>query len=482
LKPKKKKKTISFQDYQILGTLQSPLWDQFKLGFLFLSSLKTHPCSLSSYLSISRFGHYVPRVHFPRTYTMKYAVIAAALAFFGATAPSVEAHVKAYCSKTLLDGNRNVVGCEGWLNRDSFYQSMLGDQYTMDFSPPRSQRPSIYGVPGESVHIRDVEAGSFPVTTGSFPGMDKVARVRRGESVPMIWATNGHQMAVNWFWRGTGPINSNATDAAYENWRNFDTSWIQSHSFKDNEGDDVKCSPFQTQPPSGALGHIMATQPTAGGPAVPPGAGNGGGWFGEMYACWGDVVIPHNMPNGLNRFLFEWVSLSHDERYYDEIWVNVEGDNWPAEEHFLIYTKKSRQLMTQSNPTNIVIEVPGGPQTNGIKLRYWSATGNQNQQWRHNACGTIQLVGTNMCIDSTGVNQRGVQPHLWTCDCNSSYQKWTVNQFGRIQWQGTDKCLQPRDGSINSGVDLVLDYCEPNSQGYDPYQGNQQHIRITRPA
>ncbi len=115
----------------------------------------------------------------------------------------------------------------------------------------------------------------------------------------MISITDCLLFTFSILWEGKG-VAKNAPEPDYDFWVN-PARRLATHSFRDTEGSDVQCANFQFH--QGPLGVIMASMPNAGGGGLSAG-------ISEFRACWGEVQIPLNMPNGINRLLYEWVSPS----------------------------------------------------------------------------------------------------------------------------------------------------------------------------
>ncbi len=166
--------------------------------------------------------------------------------------------------------------------------------------------------------------GIVQVAPGKAPAADKIAQVRPGEEITILWSLNNHGGRIQVQWEKNGPLPLNAPEPAYDHWTS-PSQTIADLPYRDDQGEGVKCASFTYG--QGALGSIMASQPLATWSGRNDGSPGG---ISENRACWGKIRIPVNMPSGYNRMLYQWISPPNDGRFYDAFWVNVVGGSGGA--------------------------------------------------------------------------------------------------------------------------------------------------------
>lgn len=63
----------------------------------------------------------------------------------------------------------------------------------------------------------------------------------------------------------------------------------------------------------------------------------------------------------------------------------------------------------------------------GTPVIIWPCHGGANQQWRHNADGTVESVHSGLCLDADGGGTaNGTQVILWTCHGGAN-QQWSLD-------------------------------------------------------
>jgi alpha-galactosidase len=108
--------------------------------------------------------------------------------------------------------------------------------------------------------------------------------------------------------------------------------------------------------------------------------------------------------------------------------------------------------------SNRCLDVTGVSQTNGTQVEIWDCNGQSNQQWTATSSGELRVYG-NKCLD---VYNRGTADGtsviIWDCNGQSN-QQWRLNGDGTITAVGANKCLDVSGAGTANGTKVQIWTC-----------------------
>jgi endo-1,4-beta-xylanase len=112
--------------------------------------------------------------------------------------------------------------------------------------------------------------------------------------------------------------------------------------------------------------------------------------------------------------------------------------------------------------SNRCLDVTGVSQTNGTQVEIWDCNGQSNQQWTSTSSGELRVYG-NKCLDVYGAGTaNGTSVIIWDCNGQSN-QQWRLNSDGSITAVGANKCLDVSGAGTANGTKVQIWDCNGQS-------------------
>ncbi|WP_066367284.1 lectin [Herbidospora mongoliensis] len=108
--------------------------------------------------------------------------------------------------------------------------------------------------------------------------------------------------------------------------------------------------------------------------------------------------------------------------------------------------------------SNRCVDVTGVSQANGAAAQIWDCNSQNNQQWTATSAGELRVYG-GKCLDVNGASTAdGAAVIIWDCNGQNN-QKWRFNSDGTLTAVGANKCLDVPNYSTANGVKLQIWTC-----------------------
>lgn len=105
------------------------------------------------------------------------------------------------------------------------------------------------------------------------------------------------------------------------------------------------------------------------------------------------------------------------------------------------------------------LDVRGNVLANGTPVQIYDCNGTGAQKWSITAGPTtVQLFGTNFCLDAGSHPASGVGMKIWQCYEGLAAQYWTYTAKKQLQIAGT-QCLDLPNGSTTNGKQVQTWQC-----------------------
>ncbi|KAG9222082.1 hypothetical protein CCMSSC00406_0009307 [Pleurotus cornucopiae] len=113
--------------------------------------------------------------------------------------------------------------------------------------------------------------------------------------------------------------------------------------------------------------------------------------------------------------------------------------------------------------TNKCLNVRGNLLVNGTAVDIFDCNRSTAQNWVINPGSTsVQLSGTNFCLDAGSSPANGVGMKIWQCFDNLPAQEWFLTNDDRIALQNQGFCLDLTNGDVTNGNQVQIWQCTDN--------------------
>ncbi|PPQ65558.1 hypothetical protein CVT24_010821 [Panaeolus cyanescens] len=111
--------------------------------------------------------------------------------------------------------------------------------------------------------------------------------------------------------------------------------------------------------------------------------------------------------------------------------------------------------------TNKCLEVRGGVFTNGSPVQIYDCNKSAAQNWiiKHGDQTTVQVAGTNFCLDAGSDPKDLVGMKIWQCFKGLSAQSWSYTPDSLIRLSNTEQCLDLTGGKTNNANQVQTYRC-----------------------
>ncbi|WP_250213462.1 lectin [Acrocarpospora catenulata] len=108
--------------------------------------------------------------------------------------------------------------------------------------------------------------------------------------------------------------------------------------------------------------------------------------------------------------------------------------------------------------SNRCLDVTGVSQNNGTQVQIWDCNGQNNQRWTLTSASELRVYG-NKCLDVNGGGTAdGTAVIIWDCNGQNN-QKWRFNSDGSITAVGANKCLDVSGYGTANGTKVNIWSC-----------------------
>ncbi|KAL1408566.1 hypothetical protein Q8F55_005379 [Vanrija albida] len=102
---------------------------------------------------------------------------------------------------------------------------------------------------------------------------------------------------------------------------------------------------------------------------------------------------------------------------------------------------------------NKCLDVRGNVVENGTPVQVYDCNGSAAQSWVVAKGSTsVQLAGTNFCLDASSSPGNGVPLKIWQCYPGLTQQTWWYTDDNRLAVQGQGQCIDLTNGDLTNGV------------------------------
>ncbi|GLB36919.1 putative G-X-X-X-Q-X-W domain-containing protein [Lyophyllum shimeji] len=125
------------------------------------------------------------------------------------------------------------------------------------------------------------------------------------------------------------------------------------------------------------------------------------------------------------------------------------------------------------------LDVSGGVYADGTPVQIYDCNGTGAQKWIfRNGRTSVQVAGTNFCLDAGSSPGNGIGMKIWTCYRGLAAQEW-IYFNNKFRLARSTQCLDLTDGNLSNGNPVQTWHCSagnPNQRSWN----NVQRANISR--